>query len=58
MTDHVTTCHPDADVKDVLTVMGTSNSAGFLIVDEQHSLVGIVSQEYSTDFAQSTRSDA
>ena len=44
MTDHVTSCRPEADVHDVLTLMGREQVRRIPIVDERGVLVGVVSQ--------------
>lgn len=44
MTERVTTCRPDDDVDDVMTVMGKEQVRRIPIVDERGTLVGVVSQ--------------
>lgn len=44
MTDRVTTCSPNDDVKDLMTVMGREQVRRIPIVDERGLLLGVVSQ--------------
>jgi CBS domain-containing protein len=44
MTEHVTTCRPDDDVKDLMSVMGREQVRRIPIVDERGKLLGVVSQ--------------
>jgi CBS domain-containing protein len=44
MTENVTTCRPDANVDEVMDVMGREQVRRIPIVDERGSLVGIVAQ--------------
>ena len=44
MTERPTTCPPDADVEEVMNVMGREQVRRIPIVDERGSLVGVVAQ--------------
>ncbi len=44
MTDHVTTCRADSDVKDVMQTMGKEQLRRIPIVDERSSLLGVIAQ--------------
>jgi CBS domain-containing protein len=44
MTEHVTTCAPNTDVKEVMAVMGREQVRRVPIVDGRASLVGVVAQ--------------
>lgn len=44
MTDHVTTCRVDSDVKDVMQTMGKEQLRRIPIVDERSSLLGVIAQ--------------
>lgn len=44
MSENATTCPPDADVEDVMKVMGSEQVRRIPVVDERSNLVGIISQ--------------
>jgi CBS domain-containing protein len=44
MTENVTTCRPDANIDEVMDVMGREQVRRIPIVDERGSLVGVVAQ--------------